>query len=1011
MLTLKLKSMRKLIVFMAFLIFTGFQASAQMEISGKVTNKATGDPIPGVSVVVKSQTTIGTATDMNGNYTLSGVPSDAETLVFSFVGMETMEVSIDGRTTINVAMEQAEFGLEEVVVTGYGTTRKKEFTGSISSVQSEKLEEIPMPSVDQVLQGNVAGLQSAQVSGTPGSNQQIRIRGIGSINADNNPLVVVDGVPVVSGDYSRISTSGNVLSTLNPNDIADVNVLKDAGATAIYGARGANGVIVITTKSGSKGKTKFNFNAEYGYNDQAVTGPESLNAEEWNELQVESIENAFGVSDPSLVGLPVWDGETDTDWHEAIMRDQARQQKYNLSARGGTDRTNFYLSGSYYEQQGKVDATGFDRVSGMAKLKHLPHDNVTINTSVKASFSEQKTVYQGGSFRNPMMARYFLLPIDPVYDDNGDYWWNPSTNRMTNSLFNVPYVQEHDFQKTKNTKVMGNTRLEWRPVKGLKLTSKMALDYLNIEEPMYWNPIHGDGNSYNGIAWAYFTRNFNWVWQNMADYGFNFADDHRLDLKLVYEAQKNKYYSISAEAERVASMGLSNLSTFASPQASSSFGEDWTSSSAMLNARYGFTDKYFFEGTYRREGHSRFSDENKYGNFWSVGGSWVVSNESFMQGIALINTLKLRASYGVNGNAGLPGERLYLARFAYSQSYDDYPVISYTGLENQDLTWEVTNKSNVGLDFEMLDKRLNGTVEYYIRTTEDMLLALPLSRTSGHNSLWANVGAMQNKGFEVSLSTVNIDGNGKESFRWTTDLNFSQVKNEVTELAEGIDEIIDGTKRVFVGNHVKTYYLRKWAGVDPENGDPLWYINGEGGETTNNYSEAQRADQGNSLPDWTGGLTNTISWKGVSLSFQFNVSLGYKVYDSWAGYMLSDGRNYWFYNNYKKALDRWQEPGDQTDVPKNIAGGNKQSYQTSTRYLYDGDHIRLRNLTLSYDLPESVIKNLNMDRVNIFVRGTNMWTYMFDEDLKWDPETDVQGIVDMEVPILKTYTVGAKLSF
>lgn len=1001
--------MKKLTFLLSFMLLFYLHAAAQMQVSGKVTNAETNDPIPGASIVVKGQPTIGTTTDMAGNYTLEGIPSDAEALVFSFIGMQEQEVQINGRSQIDVEMITSAEELDEVVVTGYGTTRKKDFTGSISKVNSEKIAEVPMPSVDQVLQGNVAGLQSSQVSGTPGGNTEIRIRGISSINADNGPLIVVDGVPVVSGDYTRIATSANILSGINPNDIADVTVLKDAGATAIYGARGANGVIVITTKSGKKGETKFNFNAEYGFNDLAVEGPETLNSSEWRELQEEGLQNTYGVSEVSW--LPQWDGETNTNWSEAIMRDRARQQNYNLSARGGVDKTNFFVSGSYFEKQGKVDATGFERFSGLAKLKNMPNEKFTIENSVKASYSNQKTVSQGGNFRNPMMSRHFLLPIDPVFDENGDYWWNPSTNRMSNYLFNTPYIQQHDFAKTKTTKIMGNTQLKWRPLKGLKLSSKLGMDYFSIEEPEYWNPVHGDGYSYQGLAWAYYTRNFNWVFQNMADYGFDFAGMHRLDFKLVYEAQKNKYYSTSSSSERVASLGLTNLNSFASPQVASSFGDGWSSASAMFNVRYGVAQKYFFEGTYRREGHSRFSSENKYGNFWSVGGSWIISEESFIQNSSLINSLKLRASYGKNGNAGLPGERAYLSEFAFSGSYNDYPVIAYEGVENNSLTWEVVNKFNVGLDFGFFNDRLNGSLEYFDNETEDMLLYLPLSRTSGFDGKWENVGNMSNKGFEITLNTVNFNGNGKNNFRWTTGFNFAKLSNEVTSLANGINEIIDGTKRIIPGQHVRTFYMRKWAGVDPENGDPLWYVNGKDGETTNNYSEAQRASQGNSLPDLTGGLTNTLSWKGFTLSFQFNYAMGFKVFDRWADYLVSDGRNSFYYNQYKEALDRWQEPGDQTDVPKIVMGGNKQSYETSTRYLYDGDYIRLRNLSVSYDLPSNITSKLKVDRINLFLRGTNIWTYHFDKDLKWDSETNDTGMLDLTTPVLKSYSLGAKFTF
>jgi TonB-linked SusC/RagA family outer membrane protein len=430
----------------------------------------------------------------------------------------------------------------------------------------------------------------------------------------------------------------------------------------------------------------------------------------------------------------------------------------------------------------------------------------------------------------------------------------------------------------------------------------------------------------------------------------------------------------------------------------------------MFNFNYGFKGKYFLDGTFRREGNSRFSDDNKYGNFWSVGASWNISEEDFMSSLDIVSNLKLRTSYGINGNAGI-GSNRYLALMGYSSSYNDLPVIYYSGIENQDLTWEKSAPFNVGLDFGLLEDKLTGTIEYYHKTTSDMLLSIPLSRTSGFSSKTDNLGTMVNSGIEFSLTSVNWK---TSDFSWTTSFNITKQNNEVTELNKDKSgeyaEIINGTKRIKVGNHIRTYYLRKWAGVDPETGDPLWYKNGVDGETTNNYSEAERADQGQSVPDIFGGLTNSLSYKGVTLDFQFNFAFGYKVYDGWANYMMSDGKFTGSYGGYSSLMDRWQKPGDVTNVPKTRYGGNKKSNESSTRFLYDGDHIRLRNITLGYNLPKNITNKLGLSGVNIYARGTNLLTFAFDKDLDFDPETGDTGIIDLTLPVMKTISFGLKIN-
>ncbi len=1008
---------------MLILCLIGLQSvfAQSREISGVVTSAEDGLSIPGVSVMVKG-TTIGTSTDFDGKYTIS-VPADGKILVFSSVGMKKVEVAITSNV-IDMVMESESVGMDEVVVVGYGTKKKNELTSSVTTVKSDVLSNVPMPSVEQVLQGNVAGLSSTSITGQPGAAQQIRIRGIGSINASNAPLYVIDGIPVVSGDYSTVSTSGNALAGISSNDIESVSVLKDASATSVYGARGANGVILITTKSGKQGKTQFNFTAEYGVNTMAVDGPESLNAAQWKELGIEAMKNYSpyaGYHDGTDEGVwgflttyfhDDWDGETDTNWGDEVLRDAATQQQYNFSMKGGNKKTSFFASAGYFQQEGIVDNSGFDRITGLLNLNHRPSDKITFKTSINISTSNQKSLSDGGTFANPMLARYFLLPIESPYNEDGTARdLADQGGKFGNGLFNPVYLQQNNYQKTKTNKVFGSAQIEYKPIDGMKFTSKFGGDYMNLEEQSYMNPIHGDGLDRDGSAEAAMGRNFNMVWQNMLDYGFTMDDDHRFDFKALYEVQKNDYYRVNAYAERVASLGLEHLSSFSKPVTANSTGTTWTTASAMFNLNYGFKRRYFFDATFRREGSSVFSDENKYGNFWSVGASWMISDENFMNDVDFVSSLKLRSSYGLNGNSGI-ASALYLSRTGYADSYNDYPVIYYLGLENQALTWEKSSPLNIGLDFGLFNERVNGTIEYYHKKTKDMLLDVPLSFTTGHDEITKNIGEMVNSGVELTLNTVNIKN---DNFQWSTSFNFTKQNNEVTKLdtdpvtGEYLD-IISGTKRIKVGNHIRTYYMRKWAGVDSDNGDPLWYINGKDGETTNDYSEAQRADQGQSVPDIFGGITNDFRFKGITLSFQLNYALGYKVFDNWAYYQQSDGAYISSYNGYAKHLDRWQKPGDVTDVPKLVYGGNKNSNETSTRFLYDGDHVRLRSLTLGYDLPSSLLNKIGIEGCNIYVRGTNLLTYTFDEDLDFDPETGDTGIISLDLPQMKTISFGVKVN-
>jgi len=992
------------------LVMVGNVAFAQtVEISGTVSDES-NEPLPGASVTIKG-TTNGTTTDFDGNFVLKVEDGHVMVMEVSFMGYKTYSQKVSSSGVYNVKLEPDAAALDEVVVTGYSTKKVSELTGSIVTVDADKLGSVPLVSVDQMLNGNVAGLQSFSSSGQPGAKQEIRIRGISSITAGNDPLYVLDGVPIITGDLTGLTTSSDVLSSIAANDIESISVLKDASATSQYGARGANGVIIINTKKGKSGTTKFNFSTEYGTNDLAVSGQDPMNAQQMSDYVGQSAMNSFGLTREEANQYILdnfWDGTTNTNWKKEVQRDRAVQQVYNFSATGGGERTQFYISGGYFDQQGVIDATGYNRISGAINVTTQATKRLKIVAGLTGSYGKQESVSQGGSFSNPMMAQYFLRSWDKAYNDDGSiYIGEPGNRRMPNGLFNPIFLQENNFQNAGTVKVNFNGKASYKIMEGLEVASVLGLDYYGIEEKMYWDPRHGDGFSYGGSVDDSYTRNFNWVWQNMVNYS-KIIDEHTIRASFVYEAIQNMNYNMYLRGENMPTYGLHNAATTAKKADLSSAGQNWASQSMMLNATYSYAGKLNIDATYRREGNSRFSEANKYGNFWSVGASYDFSKDLLSE-IDMIDMMKLRSSYGVNGNAGI-GHNRFLDLVGYSGAYLENNIIYPSNLGNPDLTWEVNKPFNIGVDFGLFENRLSGTVEYYTRTTSDLLLNVPISLTTGFASQVQNVGSMVNKGWEFQLNTVNIS---TADFQWTTSFNMSTLDNEVTEMLKDINgeyqEIIQNGKQIKVGNNVKAWYLREWAGVNPTNGDPLWY--NLDGEVTNEYSTVDRKVMGQSIPSLTGGMTNTLSYKGIEFSFQLNYAGGYQIYDNWGHYQMSDGLYNRTYNGYASLLDYWQKPGDMVANPKPLWNGNKDSNSSSSRFLYDGDHIRLRNIQLGWNLPKNWLNKTGLNSVNVYVRGVNMMTWAFDKDLKWDPETDTSGYVDLRVPPLKTLTFGAKLGF
>ncbi len=1018
--------MRKVVMMlMAILLSISHIWAQQRTITGKVTDDK-GAPLPGASVIIRGTNT-GTSTGPDGTFSIS-VPSNAKALIFSSVGLGEKEIALTTSNSYSVTLSSKSADMTEVVVVAYGTKRKTDLTGSVSTVKGADIENKPFTSVDKALQGNVAGLQSVAASGAPGANQQIRIRGISSITASNAPLWVIDGVPVLANDLSRQTTTANILSTLNPNDIESISVLKDAASASIYGNRAANGVILVTTKKGRAGKTKFRFDMELGQSDVAYENDDyrPLTAAEYIAITTEGLVN-FGASQATITATMASRGannNVDYNWLDGITQTGVQQQ-YNLSALGGNEKTTFYMSGGYFYQQGTVIKSSLSRYSGNIRVTNKASDKLTINANINGGFVRQHTPLSGGAFGNPVLSSRFVLPTKPGYKPDGSLNFL-SPDFRTSDLYNTIAVAEMDKRYLKELSLRGNASAEYEVIKNLKVKSSFGADLSVLEEDQYNNPLYGDGAVYGtgsplfnpGVTYNLsttgrvieaYTRWFNWNWANTVSYKGDLlkSGDLTYSAQAGVEANENRQYFSSLQGRGFSVSPLLYLqypSSTATPTTASGAISEATFLSFFALGDFNYQNRFILSGSFRRDGSSRFGSNNRWGNFWSVGGSWNIERENFMKSTAFFDQLKLRASYGVTGNGGI-GNYDWFPSYAFSSSYNSVPGSVPGNVGNLDLSWEINKPLNIGVDISVFKSRLNVTFEWYKRKSEDLLLNVPLSPTSGFASQTQNVGEMENKGVELTIIATPVRS---KDLTWTVNFNFAHNKNKVLTLPD--HNPIIGTFIIKEGLDVQSFYTRVYAGVDQANGDPLWYLDSTMTTTTNVYSSAQRVPYGSASPKYFGGFTNTINFKGFTLEAQFNYQFGNLVQDTWAGYYLGAGFNAGF-NKIKRVLDRWQKAGDVTDIPKYIEGGNKSFQSFSSFYLAEGDFIRLRNIQVGYDLPKNLLSKIKVESASFYVRGTNLWTWVKDKKLGWDPEEGVSSQTNLDVLIPRSITVGVNLGF
>jgi TonB-linked SusC/RagA family outer membrane protein len=976
-------------------------------VSGKVTSKEDGASIPGVSVIVKG-TTIGKATDLDGNYQIQ-VPQDATTLVFSFVGMKSVEVPISG-TTINATMEQDLIGVDEIVVTGYGVTRKVAFTGSAATVEKKDLERTTDADPIRALEGSVAGLVMSAETGQPGGYNSVLIRGLGSFNSGTQPLYVVDGVPVTSGAFgmrSGESQTINPLASLNPNDIESISVLKDATATSIYGARAANGVIVINTKQGKGGETQFTLKVKSGI----TSIPErndyrQLNRDEWIDFISTMFVNSGWLDDKSqfetsMLTSPDWLGlvhtDANTDWYKEVTR-QGVNQDYNLDISGGGSNTKFFMSMGYYDEEGIVIGKDMKRYSGRFNLENKVNDHISLGMNFTASYSQINSGAGGGYYSDPITQAYMMLPVEPVKLADGS--WNMATVNGYNPVAQRSYYGDRSYSQQYKAIIS-----PWFSVKFLNnftFLSRYGMDYFNIKEYGRWSYLQPQGADMNMLGEEGNDYRALWTWTNTLNY-IKSIGNHNLNILVGQEAQKARDESAYLAGSNFPVDLVFTVENAAEPSDASTSFSDYALSSFFSKVEYDYKGKYYLSGSFRYDGSSRFGANNKWAPFWSVGAKYRLTNESFMKQFeSWLSNLTLRASIGTSGNQDV-GWYQALGLYGFGYNYQNNPGMVPTQIANPDLKWEQTQKFNVGTEISLFDK-LSVSVDYYVDRTTNMLFSVPLSRTTGFASIMQNVGEMKNSGIEGVIDYTPIS---TKDFMWNINLNITHNKNEIVKLSTDLP--IEGTYTIReVGRPFYSFKMKEYAGVDPETGKQMWYKGTEGTETTTSYNLAGKRYMGAADPKVYGGLSSTLKYHNFDFSFQFKYSLGGQVYNSAARY--DENINNPWGNTTKYVYDNmWRQAGDITDVPAPLYGAVTSH---SSRFLMDGSYIKLNTLQLGYTIPASLTQKVKISSLRVYVSGDNLKAWTLGDNFRGlDPETSRDGIIWWQYPIARKLLFGVNVTF
>lgn len=1069
-----MRKSRLTLAFLAMMLLGAATAFAQnITVKGTVTDGANGEPVPFASIVVKG-TTVGIATDVDGNYSISA-PKNG-TLVFSSIGYVSQEIAIEGKGTINVTLAPDSQMLDETIVVAFGTVSKKDFTGSAAVVDSKKIESRPITNATNALEGATAGVQFTSASGQPGSSGSIRIRGFGSINADSSPLYVVDGTP-----YDGISN-------INPDDIESITVLKDAASSALYGARAANGVVLVTTKKGRSERVTFDVKVNQGFSVRGVPEYDRLDAYQyvpiaWEALRnsylsaaastytmatasakasadlipVELMNNPFNVADAELVGV---DGKLnpsaqllyadDLDWTDAVSRIGHRQE-YSISASGAGAKSDYYMSLGYLNEQGYTIKSYLERFNARMNMNIQPRKwfKVGLNLSGTMSNSDVTNTDSSTGYVNPF---YFARNIGPIYpihqhnadgsyvlDDNGEkvYEW---ANRGAGASLGRHIVAETLWNDHLYKRNVMNSRayLDLYLMDGLKFTINAAYDFRNYLNHTNENPQVGDGSPAGRgmiVNYRYDTYNIN----QLLNYTKS-IDSHNMDFLLGHESYDNNYKYVYGFKQGLIAEGNTELINYTTINSMYTYSMRAATEGYFARANYNYAHKYYLSASVRRDGTSKFYKDARWGTFWSIGGSWRMDEEPFIAEIPWIDSMKLRASYGTVGNDGTDTWFAWQSLYSIKKNANTPGFIQDTQAGNLALQWEVNRSFDLALEFGMLDNRLTGQVELFHRISDNLLFEVPLPLSSGVTSQWQNIGTMYNQGVELQL---NADVVRTRDFKWNIGLNASHVKNCITKLPQ--NEITSGTKRYTVGHSMYDFWLYEYAGVDPTNGDALFYVGGyveepkldenndpildtngdpvmqlkkdENGlpifdptldrETTNDYTKADKYYVGSSIPKVYGSISNNLSYKNFSLSVLMTYQVGGLKYDSTYGSLMSVGSL--GSSLHTDILKSWHEEGDITDIPRIDKGMSNYLNPGSSRWLTDASYLNIRNITLTYNLPKRYVQKLDLSNVRIYGSVEN--AHLFCARKGMDPQYNFAGTSYNSYSPARTMSVGINIQF
>ena len=981
-----------------------------------VVKDVMGEPLIGANVVEKGRSTNGVITDFNGKFTLE--VDESASLVVSYIGYLAQDIPTKGKGDFHIILKEDTNTLDEVVVTGYGDFKMATYTGSASVLTTEKLEALPVVSVGQMIESNIPGISVvAGTSSQPGAKTTLRVRGVASMNASTEPLYVLDGVPIPSYDLSNftsMSEAGGMgfIETLNPADIESITVLKDAASASLDGAKGAKGVVLITTKKGKEGKLRVNMAAKYGITDFAYTYRPLMGGEERRKLIHEGLVNFQldkGVSEQEAQQYA--DANIDqyakrlpqgySDWESTLFK-TGYQQDYNLSASAGNQNSSFIGSLGYTKQTGVSLNSEMERFTGRVDASNKYKK---VEFGMNASFSWTKNVHlpEGKFYGSAIYAsKVNLTPSTPIYNEDGTY---ASGYRENNGYNPILEAEVNDYY-ARTVRAMGTAKIAYNVWDNLKVSSVFTVDYSLTKDFFFQSPDGRDGATYQGRGRMQMTDRIRYTSQNNLTYSKTFGK-HSVSAVTAFEVMKYDYEDLYAAKKTYGQDINTSLGNAADPiDADQKLQED-ALMSYVASVNYSYDDKYYASFSFRRDGSSRLSPDTRWGNFWSLSASWRLSQERFMQPLkSVLSDLKLRASYGVNGN--LPSSYYgYQSTYTTGAFYSGKPSPWESTLGNEELTWEKNYALNLGLDIGLFS-RVNVSLDWYTRTTKDLLMSKQLNSISGFSSLLTNVGQMRNTGVELEVRSNNIK---TKDFSWTTAFNLSHNKNKILKLAD-LPWFVDGRYVRKEGYPFNTIYLREYAGVDPETGSALYYDNQQ--DENGNYTKNKVTDPGQAspiplkdiTPTISGGFMNTFNYKFIDLSFNLSYSFGGYSYDN-ASYILQDDGYSVISNKSTEQRRRWQKPGDITDVPRFVYGNKKGGNYNSSRAIHSTDHIRLKSLILGLNAPKAWLQKLGIGNARIYFSGTNLLTWAaYDQ---YDPE--MSGVVGFYTPPLKTYAFGLELKF